>query len=97
MLAVGIFANGTYGDLSGLVDGNVEQILAQLISAGTVVVWALSTGLALFWAIKRFMGLRASRDEEMEGLDGPDHSVPAYPEFPVSREAMAMGDAGDGD
>ena len=71
--------------------------MAQLISVATVVVWALSTGLALFWAIKRFVGLRATRDEEMEGLDGPEHGVPAYPEFPVAREALTMGDSGDGD
>lgn len=97
LLAVGIFANGTYGDVSGLIDGNAEQIVAQLISVVTVVVWALSTGLALFWFIKRFMDLRASRDEELEGLDGPEHGVPAYPEFSGARAALAMGDSGDGD
>jgi len=97
LLAVGIFANGTYGDVSGLVDGNAEQIVAQLISIATVVVWGLSTGFALFWGIKRFVGLRASTEEELEGLDGPEHGVLAYPELPKVSDALAIGDPNAGD
>ena len=81
LLAVGIFANGSYGDVSGLVAGDAEQIVAQLISIGTVAAWAFGTGFALFWAIKKTMGLRASKDEELEGLDQPEHGVLAYPEL----------------
>ena len=69
LLAVGIFADGSYGDVSGLIDGNVEQILAQLISMVVVVAWAFVTGFLLFWVIDKTIGLRASEKEEMEGLD----------------------------
>jgi ammonia channel protein AmtB len=51
----------------------------------------------LFWAIKRFMGLRASKEEELGGLDGPEHGVPAYPELSGGSEALATGESGDGD
>ena len=81
LLAVGIFADGSYGDVSGLIDGNVEQILAQLISMVVVVAWAFVTGFLLFWVIDKTIGLRASEKEEMEGLDSEEHGVSAYPEM----------------
>jgi Amt family ammonium transporter len=95
LLAVGIFANGSYGDVSGLVVGNTEQILAQLISMVTVGVWAFGTGLAIFWAIKKSMGLRASRQDELEGLDEHEHGALAYPEgiqFNAAPDLSAGGD-----
>ncbi len=79
LLAVGIFADGTYGGVAGLVAGNGAQIVAQLITMATVIVWALGTGFALFAGIKAAMGLRASATEEREGLDLTEHGVEAYP------------------
>ncbi|MBI2873115.1 MAG: ammonium transporter [Chloroflexi bacterium] len=78
LLAVGIFADGTYGGVSGLVAGETGQLLAQLISMGAVTTWALGAGLLLFWALKKTMGLRASREEELGGLDLPEHGAVAY-------------------
>lgn len=79
LLAVGIFADGTYGGVAGLVAGNGAQIVAQLITMATVIVWALGTGFALFAGIKAAMGLRASATEEREGLDLTEHGIEAYP------------------
>ena len=79
LLAVGIFADGTYGGVAGLVVGNGAQIVAQLITMATVIVWALGTGFALFAGIKTTMGLRASATEEREGLDLTEHGIEAYP------------------
>ena len=79
LLAVGIFADGTYGGVAGLVVGNGAQIVAQLITMATVIVWALGTGFALFAGIKAAMGLRASATEEREGLDLTEHGIEAYP------------------
>ena len=97
LLAVGIFADGSYGGVSGLVSGEGGQIVAQLISMGTLTAWAFGTGLVLFWALKKTMGLRASREEELEGLDEPEHGALAYPEtigqgMEVPATTMAGGD-----
>jgi Amt family ammonium transporter len=78
LLAVGIFADGTYLGVSGLVEGSGWQLLAQLISMGVVTAWALVTGLALFFLLKITMGVRVSREVELEGLDIPEHGIAAY-------------------
>ena len=75
---VGIFADGTYG-VSGFIAGNGVQFVAQLIAAVVAVIWALGTGLLLFNALKLTMGLRASPEEEMSGLDVPEHGEETYP------------------
>ena len=81
LLAVGIFANGNNG-VEGLVEGESLQIVSQLISMAVVLSWGLVTGFALFFGLKFTMGVRATREEELEGLDMPEHGIEAYPEEP---------------
>lgn len=80
LLCVGIFADGTYGGVSGLITGQTGQLIAQLIDMVAVTAWGLGTGFVLFWVLKKTIGLRASREEELEGLDMPEHGIEAYPE-----------------
>lgn len=91
LLAVGIFANGNNG-VTGLLSGDSLQIVSQLISMGVVLGWALATGFAIFLILKVAMGVRATRDEELAGLDMSEHGVHAYPE--LLRE-VGLGAAGD--
>lgn len=81
LLAVGIFADGTYGGVSGLIVGNTGQMMAQIIDAATVAVWAFGTGYILFALLKYTVGLRVPREEEVAGLDCGEHGYSAYPEF----------------
>jgi Amt family ammonium transporter len=78
LLAVGIFADGSYGDVAGFIAGNGSQFVAQLIAALVAVAWALTAGLLMFNAIKRTIGLRAPEAEELRGLDMPEHGEMAY-------------------
>ena len=77
LLAIGIFANGN-NDVNGLVGGEALQIVSQLISMGVVLAWALVTGFAMFFLLKFTMGVRASRQEEEQGMDLSEHDLPAY-------------------
>ena len=77
LLAVGIFANGNNG-VEGLVAGEGKQIVSQLISMGVVLAWGLVTGFAVFLLLKFGMGVRASREEEEQGMDISEHDQPAY-------------------
>jgi Amt family ammonium transporter len=81
LLAVGIFADGTYGGVSGLIAGNTSQIIAQVIDLVTVAVWAFGTGYILFALLKHTIGIRVSAEEEVNGLDLGEHGYSAYPEF----------------
>jgi Amt family ammonium transporter len=81
LLAVGIFADGTYGGVKGLIMGEGGQFVAQLISAATVAAWALVTGLILFGILKLTIGIRVPPEEELHGLDTQEHGVVSYPEF----------------
>jgi hypothetical protein len=48
--------------------------------------------LLTFWVIKRSIGLRASRKEELQGLDIPEHGMEAYPApEPAPAAAPAVG------
>ena len=78
VLSVGIFADGTYGGVSGLIVGNTSQILAQAISAVVLVVYTLTVGFLTFYGLKKTMGLRASKEEEEMGLDISEHGITCY-------------------
>ncbi len=77
LLAVGIFADGTYG-VSGLIAGNVSQLGAQVVAIIAVVVWSLATGWILFSFLKATMGLRVPETDEKAGLDITEHGMRCY-------------------
>ncbi len=89
LLSVGLFADGTYGNYStegpfvtGLFyGGGAEQLLAQLISMVVVVVWAFGMGYLTFKLMDKAFGIRVPPEEELQGLDIPEHGAPAYPDF----------------
>ena len=96
-LMVGIFADGSYGASWNGVDGTVKGILygdagqlwAQLIGMAVCVVWAFGTGWLFFKVQSKFMKLRPSAEDEMQGLDVPEMGVEAYPDFELTDKAAA--------
>jgi Amt family ammonium transporter len=89
LFTVGLFADGTYGNYSietpyvtGLFyGGGGEQLLAQLISVLVVAAWAFGMGYLVFKLMDKVFGIRVSPEEELRGLDIPEHGTPAYPGF----------------
>ena len=89
LFSVGLFADGTYGNYSieapyvtGLFyGGGGEQLLAQLISVVVVAAWAFGMGYLVFKLMDKVFGIRVSPEEELQGLDIPEHGTPAYPGF----------------
>jgi Amt family ammonium transporter len=87
LLALGLFADGTYGEVAGLFyGGGTEQLVAQAIGAVTVLAWAFVGGLILFKVLDLIMGIRVSPAEEVAGLDIQEHGSPAYPNFLIVEE-----------
>jgi Amt family ammonium transporter len=83
VLSVGLFADGTYGGVKGILLFGAEgggQLVAQLITMATVAGFALGMGLLIFGLIKYTVGLRAPPRDEIAGLDISEHRYSAYPE-----------------
>ncbi|MBM9547244.1 ammonium transporter [Leptospira sp. 201903074] len=74
-LAVGLFSLDT-----GLFYGSgFAQFAAQAIGVVTAFLWAFPTSFAVFYLIKKTIGLRVSEEEELLGLDILEHGNEAYP------------------
>jgi Amt family ammonium transporter len=65
----------------GYVEGG--SVLTQLVGVGATFAWAFGLGLVLFLVIKKTIGLRATPDEEMRGLDICEHGNEAYHGFQI--------------
>jgi len=63
--------------------GGINQLISQFIGAGVAFAWAFGTGLILFIGIKKTIGLRVSKEEELKGLDIEEHGMEAYSGFQV--------------
>lgn len=77
-IATGIFAVEAVGGYSGLLQGNVDQFIAQVIGAAAAVIYAFVVTYALAKIVDATMGLRVTEDEEYVGLDISQHGEKAY-------------------
>jgi Amt family ammonium transporter len=108
VLAVGIFADGTYGagwngvdgNVKGLLYGDAGQLTAQLAHVLLGFAWAFGVTWIIFMVAKRFMAIRVSPEVEIDGLDMHEFGALGYPEFVLVRSSVATDGAGlddDGD
>jgi Amt family ammonium transporter len=63
-----------------LLGGGADQLIAQLIGVGAIILWTSVTAFVLFFTIKKTIGLRVSEEEELMGLDILEHGSPGYGE-----------------
>jgi len=93
LIALGLFANGTYGDglnnvpgpVRGLLYGGSSQFVAEVI--GVIVNFVLVFGVmyVFFRVLDKIIPLRVSEEVEFEGLDQNEVSVSAYPDFNLNK------------
>ena len=72
-LATGIFAVAAIGGVNGLLYGNPEQLLLQVVDAVVVVAYSFGVTFAIAKAVDAVMGLRVTEEEEYVGLDIAQH------------------------
>lgn len=77
-IATGIFAIEAVGGYTGLLYGNVGQLITQLIGAGAVILFAFTLTLILAKLVDATIGLRVTEEEEYVGLDISQHGEEAY-------------------
>jgi Amt family ammonium transporter len=93
VLALGLFADGTYGDgwngvpgtVTGLFYGNSGQFFAECIGVLANVIYIGIAAYIVFKIINMITPLRSSDQDQIEGLDIPEIGVPGYPEFTLAQ------------
>lgn len=104
-IAVGLFAtdkapgfaiaqNGGASGIAGkglFYGGGFELLGKQLIGVGAVALWTTVTMIITFQVIKHTIGLRASAQEEIIGLDATEHGlVSSYADFAPAMSQAAL-------
>ncbi len=74
-LAVGIFGKLASG----------EQFVNQLIGITAIGGFCILSSFIILFTIKKTIGLRVSEKEEIDGLDGHEHGMDAYPDFRINQ------------
>lgn len=96
VIAVGLFADGSYGDgfngvaggVKGLFFGDSSQLVAQLIAVVVLFVWGFGVSFLFFKVLDKVWGLRVKPEDELEGLDVPEMGVLAYPDSQLVRSEL---------
>lgn len=91
-LCVGLFAQEGVTTLStrnGLFYGGGAGLLGtQLLGIAAVGAFVFAASLVLWWVLKKTMGIRVTREEEIAGLDIGEHGNHAYPDFVPAVESI---------
>ena len=74
-LAAGIF---NYNFETGAIE---PAIMSQIIGIAAGFAWAFPTAFIAFKLVNVFIRMRATEQEELEGLDFHEHGIDAYPEY----------------
>jgi Amt family ammonium transporter len=72
-LATGIFAVAAVNGASGLIEGNVNQFVANAVGAFAALIYAFVVTYVLAVVIDKTIGLRVTEEEEYVGLDISQH------------------------
>ena len=88
----GTIACGLFSTSTGLFyTWNFSQLVVQLLGIVCIAAWTIVCMVALFQILKHTCGVRASRIEEIEGLDKHEHGLPsAYADFVAAPLAAEM-------
>ncbi len=95
-LALGLFADGTYGDgwngVAGTVrglfyGGGIGQFVAELIGVITCFVLLSIMSYIVFKIVEKLVGNRVPQEFEIDGLDIPEMGVHGYSGFEMDKAA----------
>jgi Amt family ammonium transporter len=76
----GTLAVGVFGNMAG-----VSQFIKQFFGVVIIAGFCLITSFLILFTIKKIIGLRVSKDEEVKGLDNAEHGMSAYPDFRINQ------------
>ncbi len=62
----------------GLIEGNSQQLVNQVVAAGTALALAVVGTFIILKVVDALVGLRASQEDEIQGLDLSQHGEEGY-------------------
>ena len=79
-ICVGLFATSDtdFWKAGLFYGGGTDQLVSQLIGVVAVGAFVAVSMTIVFMVIKATVGLRVTQEEELAGLDVPEHGVPGY-------------------
>lgn len=84
--------NGIWGTIAvGIFHENgfeIKRLGIQVLGTGIISFVAFSSSWAVFTLIHRVIGLRATDEEQEDGLDFHEHAATAYPDFKTSDQRL---------
>jgi len=72
---------GIWGVLAVLISNDDATVSGQLAGIGAIFAFVFVSSLAMWFVLKKIMGIRVSEEEEYQGMDIVDCGMEAYPEF----------------
>jgi ammonium transporter, Amt family len=76
---VGTLAIGVFGTDVGFLFGyGFDQLIAQVVGAGAVLIYSFVLALVIGFAIEKTMGFRVKAEDEIAGIDTVVHGEEAY-------------------
>ena len=78
-LVIGLWGIDSKGGIGLFNGGGTDQLISQLIGALAYTFWAAVLAFIFFYILKISIGLRVTKEEEIEGLDIAEHGIRAYP------------------
>ena len=76
----GTLAVGIFGEMAG-----IDQFITQLIGVGIVGAFSVVTAFIILIIIKKTIGLRVDKEEEIKGLYLSEHGMDAYADFRLNQ------------
>ena len=76
----GTLAVGIFGEMAG-----IDQFITQLIGVGIVGAFSVVNAFIILIIIKKTIGLRVDKEEEVKGLDLSEHGMDAYADFRLNQ------------
>ena len=78
-ILTGVFASSQVNpSVSGLIEGNTEAVIGQIVSVIVTVVYAGVVSLVILKILDKTMGLRVDEESETRGLDLSEHGEEGY-------------------
>ena len=72
---------GIWGLIAVCFTNPDAKLGAQLLGMGAIFAWVFVMSFAVWFILKKTVGIRVSEEEEYEGVDLGECGLEAYPEF----------------